>query len=268
MWERKKVLITVKTYPQPSAKYLELVCTAGMLEDGSFIRLYPIDYRYLPFEKWYGKYQWIEVEVEKNPKDPRKESFRPNVESISTLGDPLSPARGWAERKTIVLKQPPKSIEQLDELRKTDGVSLGLVRPKRISDFIVEPATEDWKPEQLEEMKQLTLLGPERKPLAKIPFKFSYRFDCDDERCTGHQMMIEDWEVGQLYLREVAKLGDADKAVESVKKKFFGQLCAKSVDTHFFVGTVMKFGSWIVLGVFWPPKQEERTANQDLLPGF
>ena len=46
--ERMKVLITVKTYPIPSAKYDELVCTAGVREDGSFVRLYPINFRDLP----------------------------------------------------------------------------------------------------------------------------------------------------------------------------------------------------------------------------
>lgn len=44
-YEKKKVLITVKTYPHPSATYQELVCTAGVLGDGSFIRLYPVDFR-------------------------------------------------------------------------------------------------------------------------------------------------------------------------------------------------------------------------------
>jgi len=32
-----KVLITVKTYPTLSAKYDELVCTAGFKEDGTWI---------------------------------------------------------------------------------------------------------------------------------------------------------------------------------------------------------------------------------------
>ena len=37
-----KVLIVVKTYPIPSARYDELVCTAGVTESGDFVRLYPI----------------------------------------------------------------------------------------------------------------------------------------------------------------------------------------------------------------------------------
>ena len=42
--ERLKVLITVKTYPIPSKKYDELVCTAGVTESGDFVRLYPINF--------------------------------------------------------------------------------------------------------------------------------------------------------------------------------------------------------------------------------
>ncbi len=65
MPEKLKVLITVKTYPLPSEGYQELVCTAGVLPDGSFIRLYPIDYRYRPYWQWYKKYQWVEVSSER-----------------------------------------------------------------------------------------------------------------------------------------------------------------------------------------------------------
>jgi hypothetical protein len=40
-----KVLISVKTYPTLSTKYNELVCTAGFLEDGSWVRIYPLSLR-------------------------------------------------------------------------------------------------------------------------------------------------------------------------------------------------------------------------------
>lgn len=70
---RKKVLITVMTYPLPSKKYSELVCTAGVLEDGSWIRIYPI-----PLEFWdFHKYQWVELFLERNiTNDFRPESFK------------------------------------------------------------------------------------------------------------------------------------------------------------------------------------------------
>lgn len=45
--ERKRIFILVKTYPTISATYGELVCTAGILEDGTWIRLYPVPFRLL-----------------------------------------------------------------------------------------------------------------------------------------------------------------------------------------------------------------------------
>jgi len=80
-----KVLITVKTYPSLSAKYGELVCTAGFLEDGSWIRLYPIPFRKLKKDEKYTKYQWIELDIVNNDKDFRPESFRP-----ATIDTPIT----------------------------------------------------------------------------------------------------------------------------------------------------------------------------------
>jgi len=42
--------------------------------------LYPINYRDRDYGQWYKKYQWIEVDIEKNKKDPRPESYRPKSE--------------------------------------------------------------------------------------------------------------------------------------------------------------------------------------------
>src|SRR5690554_4275899 len=100
-----KVLITVKTYPSLSAKYGELVCTAGFLEDGSWIRLYPIPFRKLKYEEKYKKYQWIELDIVKNNKDFRPESFRPaTIDTPITLLDTLDTKGNWYKRKQIALK--------------------------------------------------------------------------------------------------------------------------------------------------------------------
>lgn len=73
---RKKVLITVLTYPQPSNEYVGTVCTAGSDEDGHWIRIYPIKMRLLDtgiLHKW----NWYEFEVSKRAKnrDFRQESY-------------------------------------------------------------------------------------------------------------------------------------------------------------------------------------------------
>lgn len=72
---QKKILITVLTYPTPSHKYIETVCTAGITEEGDWIRIYPIKLRML--EGKIQKYHWYIFDVEPRPsdKDLRKESF-------------------------------------------------------------------------------------------------------------------------------------------------------------------------------------------------
>ena len=74
-----KVLIAVKTYPTLSAKYDELVCTAGFKEDGTWIRVYPIPFRKLDYASQYKKYDWIELDLVKNTSDFRPESYRPKT---------------------------------------------------------------------------------------------------------------------------------------------------------------------------------------------
>lgn len=254
MPEKLKVLITVKTYPLPSEGYQELVCTAGVLPDGSFIRLYPIDYRYRPYWQWYKKYQWVEVNAERNDKDPRPESFRPAAgAAIQPLGEPLGTARNWADRKKFILAKGVQTMCGLQQLPQ-DQRSLGIIKPKTVSDFIAEKVDGDWKPEWKSLFQQQMLIGPQQKPLEKIPYKFSYAYTCEDPACKGHKMMIEDWELGQLYRSMRDKFQDENTAAQKVREKWFTQICAPEVDTHFYVGTVLKHGTWVILGAFWPKK--------------
>jgi hypothetical protein len=253
-YQKRKVLITVKTYPIPSQTYQETVCTAGVLEDGSFIRLYPVDFRYMPYFQRYRKYQWIEVDIKKHERDPRKESYRPKLDSICPIGNPLSTRGNWAERKKYVLAKGTKTLEQLNDLKSSDRTSLGIVKPKKIEDLIVEPDCSQWPPKQQAVFNQKRLFGPRQRPLEKIPFKFSYRFSCDDGTCTGHKMMIADWELGELYRNMRDKYHDSDQAAKKVRQKFLDEMCNCGKDTHFFVGTTLDYGAWIVLGVFWPKK--------------
>jgi hypothetical protein len=137
--ERLRVLITVKTYPQPSQRYDEVVCTAGVREDGSFVRLYPVRFRYLDDEQQYGKYQWISVMAERKANDPRPESYRPDCDTITPEGPPLGTSDGWAERKRWVLNGASQSIEELDDRRKQDNTSLGIIRPEVIEGLDIRP---------------------------------------------------------------------------------------------------------------------------------
>lgn len=85
-----RVLVTVKTYPNPSTKYDELVCNAGFLETGEWLRIYPIKFRSLPYSQQYKKYNWIELDLVKQTSDFRQESYRPRLgidEEIRLVGE-------------------------------------------------------------------------------------------------------------------------------------------------------------------------------------
>src|SRR3990172_2839709 len=189
--QKLRILITVKTYPIPSAKYDELVCTAGVTETGDFIRLYPINFRDLPFSQQYKKYQWIDVVVQKHKgRDVRKESYRPDCDSIKIFGEPIPSNPGnWAKRAQYALAKKAGSMENLYEQQKADRTSLGVFRPKKILDLIVTPDDADWKPTFKAALQQARLWETRtvsKEPPRKIPFKFHYKFECDDSRCKGN----------------------------------------------------------------------------------
>ena len=265
IYTKTKVLITVMTYPHPSRGHQELVCTAGITEDGEWVRLYPIDYRYRRSHQKFHKYQWIEVELAERGagNDQRKESRKPSLDTIRLLGEKLDTKNKWEARRRIIDKLPTHTINKLKVLYDEDKTSLGIVRPTHILDLKIEESDPDWKPKWQSTLNQFQLFGPQPKPLAKIPFKFSYVFECEDST-TPHNAMIEDWELGVLYLKEVDRLGDEQKAAESVKNKFFNELCDPNKDTRFFMGTVFPYNTWVVLGVFWPPKVLPKDSQMKL----
>jgi hypothetical protein len=262
-FEPTQVLITVMTYPHPSRGYQELVCTAGVTESGEWVRLYPMDYRYRPREQQFHKYQWIEVGLAPrgHGNDNRKESRKPDLDSIRILGQPLSTDDNWRERRAIIDRLPVYTVRQLQHLYDVEKVSLGVVHPTKVLDLKIESADPEWKPEWQMVLNQLHLFGPPPKPLRKIPFKFSYVFECEDSD-KPHKAMIEDWELGVLWLKEAERLADEQKAAESVKNKFFNEMCHPDKDTRFLMGTTFPYNVWIVLGVFWPPKVRQMPLFQ------
>ena len=49
-----RILVTVKTYPELSKTYGEAVCSAGLREDGTWMRLYPVPFRRLDEREQYS----------------------------------------------------------------------------------------------------------------------------------------------------------------------------------------------------------------------
>ena len=269
--EQAKVLITVKTYPLPSNKYEELVCTAGVLEDGRWIRIYPIPFRSLPKDKKFEKYEWIQLDLVRNTSDFRQESYRPKSDAtnIKLLGK-IGTANEWAERKDLVLKEVFTSFEDLIKQAKSSSTkSLATFRPKKIVDFIIEDDSRTWKEQWLAHYEQYGLFeidskgeGVLRKIVDKVPYKYSYRFLCEGET-KPRTLMIEDWEIGALYWNCLAQAeGDEPEANKLVRKKYFEEFVSKK-DIHLFVGTTKQYHNvspnpFVIIGVFYPPTKDDK----------
>lgn len=196
-----RLLITVKTYPNPSAKYDELVCNAGFLETGEWVRLYPIKFRALPYDQQYSKYNWIQLDLVRNTKDFRLESYKPKrglEEEVNIIGEiTTGKKRDWQARKEFALREVFTSMMELITLSKERETwkSLATVKPKEIVDFVIEEDAREWKPKVRDSLQQMSLFGnPQAKGrelevVRKLPYKYYYRFITEgDDR--PRKMMI------------------------------------------------------------------------------
>jgi len=264
MWAQKKILITIKTYPEVSSKYTEKVCTGGILADSrKLVRPYPVRYRYLDGDSKFKKYQWITAEIKKATDDNRPESYKLKEGSI-VLGEEVDTKDSWRKRKEYVLsdKNVYDSLEALSEARESSGVSLGLVKPRKVDGFKVVHKT----PDELREagqkkqsvMQQLSMFE-DRMDLDLLPVRFVLGFHCKDERCDGHNLSILDWEIGELY-RRVRHKADSDDLVE---QKVLREICGDSRETLFFLGNMHRHQHvFCILGFFWPPKEQSSMQEQ------
>lgn len=253
---RARVLITVKTYPTPSTTYRELVCTAGIIPGEGFIRIFPVQFRQLPYEQQYRKYHWIDVTIgPPGGRDKRPDSYCPVQDSIEIL-DRVDTADGWAERKRLILPFASNSLEELMRRRKKeDGPSLGIFRPAEVLDFDWTPTDREWSAADHAKLAQQSLFGSDRTLLQRLPFEFRYRFRCGEPRCKSHHIMILDWEVGALFLKMREGYNEQD-ALEKVRDKFLYDLCGPEKDTYFYAGTAhYPKEPWLLLGVFYPPRK-------------
>lgn len=264
----RRIFITVKTYPTLSKKYDELVCTAGILDDGSWARVYPLPFRKLDYENRYQKYQWMELPLVKNDSDPRPESYRVlDIDQITMIGEPIGTKQAWLERKSIIFDTNPvyEDLAELITKANNNELSIAIFKPSKIIDFIIKPVERSWDKQSLEILEakasQLSLFQTEEElkkefmVVDKLPYKFSYRFE--DAAGQTSTLMIEDWEIGMLYWNCLKQAeGDEDKALQLVKKKYLDAFADK--DIYLFLGTTRQFHGWaknpfVIIGVFYPP---------------
>lgn len=270
---KERILILAKTYPSPSAQYVETSCVAGISQDGAMRRLFPVPFRMIEDGQQFRKWQWIDVRVEKAPKDHRPESHKIYVDTIN-CGDVIDTKKAWSGRWEWLEKIPAfDSYDAIEARRLADGLSLALLRPKRMIGLEISKARNpDWTDEEREKLLQEQMQGnlfdevEERrqvKQLRKVPFDFYYRYVYDTpegEKDRKHK--IVDWEAGALFWKCRESHGtDWEKPFRAKLEEDLG-----AKDLMFLMGNQHRFqDQWLIISLVYPPKRKPVEVMQGSL---
>lgn len=260
-WQLMEMVVTVKAYPAISNKYGESVCVAGVRTDTEkkeLVRLFPVGFRDLAPHAQFKKYQKVRLRVRRGHTDRRPETWHPDLGSLE-LGAQVDTSRGWRARWDLV-NELAGEFTTCDIRAKAAEVgqaarSLALVKPADVSGVVVTP-NPDFDPAMAaaaEAAAMPDLFQSEKEVLRAAPYRLQYNYRCEHTTCKGHTQSLIDWEVGVAGLKW--RDGKSGSVREQLAKKFYEQMCGADRDVHFFIGNQHQNpGSFMVIGVFWPPK--------------
>ncbi len=258
-----EVLVLVKAAPVMTQNLDETMCVAGVRVDGDareWIRLHPVPFRDLADDSKFAKYQVVKVRVIRHHTDRRPETWTP-VHGTIVRGESISSDRRWAARRPFIDALGEQTMCELVERNRGGSgpgvLSLSVVRPLDPPKLVI--AERD--PEQVKKWQDRATAAAGRPslfddpdkpkpPFEVIPWRFSYRYRCQEGQCSGHEQTIVDWEAATLW-RHVRQRADWRDAMV---QKFEHQMW-QGRDSVLFVGNMEQYPwNFLVLGVFWPPE--------------
>lgn len=275
--DTEKVLMVVKTYPTPSKKYGELVCTAGVrLRDNAWIRIYPYPFRQLKQEHQFRKYDIIEAPLERAKDDPRPDSYRlSNPSDIKLLGHIDADGKFWAERMKYIRPTIAPSVTEfkrsmLNEHKQWGASILPVPVKPRSAQFHYKNMGKEWEEKDAHKLKSIkdfvenSLFKGEEvtnyfRVLEKVPYQFRLTF----EDLTGkeHNLLILDWEIPQLYFNQ-RTLGE-EEALKKVKYKIEKQIFSEHNEVFLVLGSIhhrYKNPDSIAIDGFIYPRRDLRSS--------
>ncbi len=255
-----RILVLVMTYPTLSRRYGQIVCTAGLTEDGAWVRLHPVPYPRLNDGAKFEKYDWIETSIKESKGDDRPETFKP-VDPLA-ITRPADQNDDWSAKKSFILKhcRIHTNLETLIKAAHQNQLSLALFKPTRILRFTHSATNRDWNAEKLRQIRsdgaQQDLFESNWRqnpaPIPKFPFKFFYEF-YDGQRHSRPEIL--DWDIGKAYWKHLheSEYRDEFSACTRVVVDFHDRLIARS-DLHFILGTTFQFARrapnpWVIIGL-------------------
>lgn len=259
--ERLRVLITVKAAPNPSEKSGETVCVAGVALRGGdvderWVRLYPINYRFLEQDQRFKKYDIVELDAVPASGDPRVESWKPDMSTMKVV-DHLDP---WKRRRAYLDPLVEDSMCALNQDNRPGvptGRSLALIRPRGVKSLVIKPHpgwSEDQERKIVRYTDQLSLLGNEdRTPLEAPRMRGWYLYTCWAAGCAGHRQGILDWEFVALQRQPALRRASDEELRRALSGKFLDMMCRRGREVAFYVGNLSKrHHVFSVLGVYYP----------------
>jgi len=248
---RERLLVLAKACPEVSQKYESLICVAGITAKGEWRRIYPIPWKIFwgASPKNFSKKQWIEYELEdEKPSDHRPESRKIKPNTIRAL---KREEYGKIEK---LLAERITTIERL-ESKGSKTASLGVIKPESIEDFF--PITNRQYQKSVTKGAQMDLFGKSAVKLEIPKYKYKYLF-MDDTDGRTHEILCEDWEVGELYrncedYRKTGRYKDEDEVHQKVKDKM---LDITKNGAYFIMGSHYRFPTYMIIGVIYPTKKD------------
>ena len=246
-YQKHRVCILVKAYPQPSQRYQETVCVAAVTEDHRLLRLYPIRFRHLAEEQRFGRFDWVETEMTRASDDPRPESFRIKEDTlrILTRGEKVTPVERVRLWKPCIAK----SLVALEDEQRESQRSLGIIRPDdgsvRFKFELLERASADDQDTARSVYVQQYLIEESLTSLPKPEYVFRYQFTSAGKQ---HTMQLHDWEVEATYHNYKRRYGSPEKALEKMVE--FYEHRAPAMNLHLIMGNMHKRPwQFIIIGV-------------------
>lgn len=257
--ETARILVTVKARPEPSEKYGETVCVAGIRLDTDFlhwVRMYPIPFRRMEDYKQFKKYSIIEAPITPSAEDFRSESYKPDRSQLYKVQEPI---RDWKKRMDYIL--PLVSEMTMCQIRdncvngkqKKPYPSLAVIRPHGPLELTIEPY-KGWNKEQKRNVQKVlqgdlfeqgNTLEPHQL-LQEPRFQGRIKYRCSDT-CKGHKQMFLDWEFEALARRH--NHDTEEVAREAILKKYHSVL-DPSKEPVLYVGNQKKYpATFSVLGI-------------------
>lgn len=248
--QSSRAVILVKALPQPSKRYGETVCCAGVTIDRKWKRLYPVRFRHLQGEQSFARWDWVTFKYTPPIRDLRSESCHVFEDSI--VIDGKLPEK---ERSRLLTPLIVGSAKQAMEF----GQSLALIRPRNTRFTAKSKSRAD-----IEEEREAYRAAARQdsffdEPLAALePSPYDFRFMFED-KSGKHDYQNGDWEAHAMFWRERSRSSET-QALKWMDQTFNVDFPKRGM--VFAIGNQAKRPqTWQLLGVI---RLDE--INQDELP--